>query len=361
MWAARRSGGLVDPTLVGALERAGYCHSLDQLQAGAAEPGAAIGRRRGRRPGRTPRRAWRRIAVDDPTRQGARDRAGLTLDTGGTGKGLCADAVAHRLSGYTRYVVDCGGDLAIGGVGAQLDPYWVEIEHPLTRRDDPHRAGSRGGVATSGLNVRVWQDTDGDFAHHLLDPSSGRPAWTGVVGATALAPSALEAETLAKLALLLGPDGRGVGARRARRADRPRRRRGRGVRPARRAHAALLAGHGAARMSAGSDPTPVPVVAGQPRLRDRRARTDHGHRAARARRCPRSCCAARVGPDADGPARAHRARGARRDRRSWARAAGRPVAASRAGRADGSLRDVLPAAVAPASGSSPAIWRRCWD
>ena len=34
--------------------------------------------------------------------------------------------------GYTRYVVDCGGDLAIGGVGAQLEPYQVEIEHPLT-------------------------------------------------------------------------------------------------------------------------------------------------------------------------------------------------------------------------------------
>ncbi len=36
------------------------------------------------------------------------------------------------LLGYTRFVVDCGGDLAIGGVGAQLEPYEVEIEHPLT-------------------------------------------------------------------------------------------------------------------------------------------------------------------------------------------------------------------------------------
>ena len=44
------------------------------------------------------------------------------FDTGGTGKGLCADAVAHRLAGYTRFVVDCGGDIAVGGVGAQLEP-----------------------------------------------------------------------------------------------------------------------------------------------------------------------------------------------------------------------------------------------
>ena len=43
------------------------------------------------------------------------------LDTGGTGKGLCADAVAYRLGGYSRFLVDCGGDIAIGGMGAELD------------------------------------------------------------------------------------------------------------------------------------------------------------------------------------------------------------------------------------------------
>ena len=55
------------------------------------------------------------------------------------------------------------------------------------------------------MNVRLWRDASGRPAHHLLDPSTGRPAWTGLVGATALAPTALEAETLAKTALLSGP------------------------------------------------------------------------------------------------------------------------------------------------------------
>ena len=64
-----------------------------------------------------------------------------------------------------------------------------------------------GGVATSGLNIRVWRRADGRFAHHLLDPATGEPAWTGLVGATALAPTAAEAETLAKARVALGPDG----------------------------------------------------------------------------------------------------------------------------------------------------------
>jgi thiamine biosynthesis lipoprotein len=53
----------------------------------------------------------------------------------------------------------------------------------------------------------VWWDADGRPAHHLLDPSTGAPAWTGVLSATALAPTALEAEARAKAALLAGPAG----------------------------------------------------------------------------------------------------------------------------------------------------------
>jgi thiamine biosynthesis lipoprotein len=128
------------------------------------------------------------------------------LDTGGTGKGLCADAVAHRLAGYSRYLADCGGDIAVGGIGAQLEPYEIDVEHPLTGSTIGRISVRGGGIATSGLNVRIWRRADGAYAHHLLDPSTARPAWTGLIGATALAASALEAETLAKLALLGGPE-----------------------------------------------------------------------------------------------------------------------------------------------------------
>lgn len=129
------------------------------------------------------------------------------IDTGGTGKGLCADAVARRLNAYSRVVVDCGGDIAVAGLGTQFEPYEIAIEHPITG----HVVGTvrvrSGGIATSGLNVRIWRNDDGSFGHHLLDPSTGAPVWSGLVGATALGVTALEAETLSKMALLLGPEG----------------------------------------------------------------------------------------------------------------------------------------------------------
>ena len=54
--------------------------------------------------------------------------------------------------------------------------------------------------------MRIWRGSDGRYAHHLLDPASGEPAWTGLVGVTALGDTAVEAETLSKAALLSGPE-----------------------------------------------------------------------------------------------------------------------------------------------------------
>jgi FAD:protein FMN transferase len=203
LWAAERSGSLVDPTLVGAIEAAGYRASRrGQAPSSLAEALAAAPSRRPARPAADSR--WREIEIREAR---IRRPPGVRLDSGGSGKGLCADAVAHMLEGYSRFVVDCGGDMHIGGPAALRAPYEIEVEHPLTGGCAAKLPVGAGGIATSGLSSRLWRREDGSFAHHLLDPSTGEPAWTGLVTATALAPSALEAETLAKAAFLSGPAG----------------------------------------------------------------------------------------------------------------------------------------------------------
>ena len=205
LWAAQRSGGLVDSTLVRALEQTGYGSSLDGAE--PASLGEALRSAPPRRPASpNPASRWSEVEIDDHAGVIVRP-PGLMFDTGGIGKGLCADAVAQRLGSYTRFVVDCGGDIAVGGVGAHLEPYAIEVEHPLSKQSIGTVRLTRGGVATSGLNVRIWRNRDGRFAHHLLDPSTGAPVWSGLIGVTAIGGSALEAETLSKMALLLGPDG----------------------------------------------------------------------------------------------------------------------------------------------------------
>jgi FAD:protein FMN transferase len=190
LWAAERSGGLVDPCLLAALEATGYVrsyeHSVAPLPGGPPRPAEP-----------DPERRWRALRVDDEAGTIARP-PGLRLDLGGSGKGHVADLVAER---FATLVVDCGGDIRIRGSRE------VEIAHPL--RDEPAARVlvHDGAVATSSVVARAWTTAAGLPAHHLLDPRTGRPAWTGLLTATAFAPTTLEAETLAKMALLSGPDG----------------------------------------------------------------------------------------------------------------------------------------------------------
>ncbi len=205
LWAAEFTGGIVDSTLAGAIEAVGYRHSL----AGAVPVPLreALPFAPPRRPaGAGAQGAWRRVQVDRGAGTIARP-PGVRIDSGGVVKGLAADLVARLLAGYSRFAVDAAGDLAIGGARGTTNPYEVEVEHPLTGEHVHAVPVSSGGIATSGLNSRMWRREDGTVAHHLLDPSTGEPAWTGLLMVTALGSSALEAETLAKWALLSGSTG----------------------------------------------------------------------------------------------------------------------------------------------------------
>ena len=74
--------------------------------------------------------------------------------------------------------------------GARRVP--IKVASPFDGTHAAHASSGRTrGVATSGIGRRSWLRDGGAPAHHLLDPATGRPAFTGVVQVTALAPSAL--------------------------------------------------------------------------------------------------------------------------------------------------------------------------
>lgn len=205
LWAAQRTDGLLDPTLVDALEAAGYRDSLaDARPASLAHALAGAPPRRPAQP--HPDARWRAVTVDDAAGTIARP-PGLRLDSGGVGKGLAADLIAGHLAGQERFAIDAAGDVRVGGTRTAARPHEIYVAHPW----EPEPIGTlriaAGAVATSGIGTRVWTTTGGGHAHHLLDPATGAPAWTGLVAVTALAPTALEAETRAKAALLAGPSG----------------------------------------------------------------------------------------------------------------------------------------------------------
>jgi FAD:protein FMN transferase len=172
-YAGELSGGLVDATVDPFLERD------RQTPEDAAHPATP-----------DPRRRWASVSIDGDS---VSRPPGVALDSGGLAKGLAADLIADHLRDVPSFAVECLGDVRAGGAQRTL-----RVASPWDDRALAELALADGAAATSGVTKRGW---------HLVDPGTGRPARTGIVQATSLAPTALEAEVRAKAALLAGPDG----------------------------------------------------------------------------------------------------------------------------------------------------------
>ncbi len=197
--AEQRSGGLVNPTLLAALEQAGYVHSFEPSPAAtnqSNENGFETAP-----PARTPAECERK----KPGRERIITLPGdVRLDFGGVAKGWAAHQAARRLNKAGPALVDAGGDIAITGPCAGGLPWSVGVENPFQPGTDLAvlKLG-RCGVATSGRDYHRWQQ-NGKWMHHIIDPRTGHPAETDVLTATVIAPDVLQAETAAKTAFILG-------------------------------------------------------------------------------------------------------------------------------------------------------------
>jgi thiamine biosynthesis lipoprotein len=177
--AAVATDGLVDPTVGGAIEAAGYDRDFDLL-----EPSSTTARRASVPGARSLRVA--EAFVHRPL--------GTTLDLNGVVKSLAADD-SVRLLGRGGFV-GAGGDVATQGQCVVALPGGAAV----TLRS--------GGIATSGPATRRWLG-GGQWQHHLIDPRTGRPSTSRWSYVTVAAGDCVAADVAAKAAFLLdahGPD-----------------------------------------------------------------------------------------------------------------------------------------------------------
>ena len=196
-WQA--TGGRFDPTVLDALEAAGYDRSFDQLptarhSADGARPA----------PGPAPGLAGIRIDANAGT---VTLPPGIHLDPGGIAKGYAADLLCAdlRAAGAAGVCVNLGGDLRVSGIAPQGGPWAVAVPHPHGGQAATLQL-TDGAATTSSPLRRAWQ-VGGRRAHHLIDPHTGQPANTSILQATMVTAEAWRAEVAAKAAFLAGlPD-----------------------------------------------------------------------------------------------------------------------------------------------------------
>ena len=136
------------------------------------------------------------------------------LDLGGIAKGFIADKVGEKLEecGVTSAVISLGGNIVCIGKkpdGKEGRPFRVGIEKPYSEQSEIVGAVDCEDetVVTSGVYQRYFE-RDGVRYHHILDPATGYPARSDVVGVTLRAPKGRSADcdAMATILLMMGQE-----------------------------------------------------------------------------------------------------------------------------------------------------------
>lgn len=135
--------------------------------------------------------------------------AAVEVDLNSVAAGYAVDSIAARLEvmGIHAYLVEATGELKAKGKKLDGSPWRIALEEP---RDDQQVAEriinvDGYGVSTSG-DYRNYFLQDGRRYSHTVDARTGAPVLHDLASVTVIHPSALMADGLSTLLLILGPE-----------------------------------------------------------------------------------------------------------------------------------------------------------
>ena len=129
---------------------------------------------------------------------------GKKIDLGGIAKGYIADRVLEyfKENNVKRGIIDLGGNIVVFGD----KEYSVGIKKPFTADELSATIRLKNkSVVTSGIYERYIK-TDDEFYHHIIDTATGYSAESDLYSATVICDSAIDADALATVCVLLGRD-----------------------------------------------------------------------------------------------------------------------------------------------------------
>lgn len=193
---AQESGGAFDLTLAPLLELWGFGPQSRGEQVPSAEQIAAARAAVGHR----------HLSIEGERLCKA---AAVQLDLNSIAAGYSVDRIGQRLAelGVQSYVLDVTGELKAVGRKPDGEPWRIAIEEPRDDRQVAQKVLELDGlgVSTSG-DYRNYFERDGQRYSHTLDPQTGAPIRHRLAAVTVLDPSALRADGLSTLLMVLGPE-----------------------------------------------------------------------------------------------------------------------------------------------------------
>lgn len=130
---------------------------------------------------------------------------GVQLDLGAIGKGAAGDEAVQVIkeNGLTSALLDIGGNIQL--IGNKNGADWrLGIRNPFGEGTAGVLEISDTAVVTSGNYERFFTDENGNVYGHIIDPSTGHPADSGLASATIIASEGKRADALSTAIFVMG-------------------------------------------------------------------------------------------------------------------------------------------------------------
>lgn len=148
------------------------------------------------------------LAVDPTASTAYLPRAGMAVDLGGVAKGYAGDRAAAVLSehGVTSAILSLGGNITALGTKPDGSDWNVAVKDPKdTSKYICVFPMANKTAATSGGYERFFVQ-NGVTYHHIIDPTTGYPADSGLLSVTVVADESKKADLLSTYCFVLGAD-----------------------------------------------------------------------------------------------------------------------------------------------------------
>lgn len=147
------------------------------------------------------------LLLDPYKKTAGLQRKDQSIDLGGIGKGFAGDKFLEIFKEHSvsSAFTNIGGNVVALGTKPDGSPWRVGIQHP---RHENSIIGLVSvvdkAVVTSGDYQRYFVDNNGKRHHHILNPSTGYPAESGLVSVTIVADSSTVADALSTILFIAG-------------------------------------------------------------------------------------------------------------------------------------------------------------
>ena len=134
---------------------------------------------------------------------------GMSLDLGAVAKGYAGDWISElfRQQGVTSAILNLGGNVQTVGTKPDGSMWRIGLRAPDADGHIGVLEVSDCAVITSGGYQRYFVGEDQKTYHHIIDPSTGRPAESGIVSATVVGQEGRLCDALSTAFFVMGVDG----------------------------------------------------------------------------------------------------------------------------------------------------------